>query len=369
MNRFCFVIHPTSLADVARYEPGALGKGEPLIRKILEWVPPSAVCRVTGVRAPDGREIAGWFVAVPLLPEQMLELPREEVYGRILEAIRIGHELGAQIAGLGAFTAIVGDGGVTIAARAPIPVTTGNSLTISAGVRSLLRGALAMECDPARSTLAVIGATGSIGAASVALLAPHVAHLILVAPNLTRLRAMHAGLPPEVRAKSEYATDIHGAVRRAELVLTATSATREIIEPEDIRPGAVVCELSVPHNLGSRIGTLRPDVLVVEGGTMRMPGAPLWERIREPGRLFDLGLGAGMALACMSETMVLTLEGRFEPYTLGRGISLDRVREIATLAEDCGFLLGDMRAFDMPISEAEILRKRLAASARARATG
>ena len=40
MNKFCFVIHPLSLEDVARYEPGAKGKGEPIVRKIMEWMPP-----------------------------------------------------------------------------------------------------------------------------------------------------------------------------------------------------------------------------------------------------------------------------------------------------------------------------------------
>ncbi|HEV7179024.1 MAG TPA: hypothetical protein VGN11_04090, partial [Candidatus Baltobacteraceae bacterium] len=139
--KFCFVIHPLSLEDVARYEPGAVGKGTPIIRKILEWMPSYAAVHVTGVRTPDGRETEGWFVAAPLLPEQMLDLPREDVYKRILRAIEIGAELGANVAGLGAFTGVVGDGGVTIAERSPIPVTTGNSLTIAAGLHSFFRGA------------------------------------------------------------------------------------------------------------------------------------------------------------------------------------------------------------------------------------
>ena len=52
--KFCFVIHPLSLDDVARYEPGAKGKGAPIVRKIMEWMPPWAVVHVTGVRTPDG---------------------------------------------------------------------------------------------------------------------------------------------------------------------------------------------------------------------------------------------------------------------------------------------------------------------------
>ena len=139
--KFCFVIHPLSIDDVARYEPGAKGKGAPIVRKIMEWMPPWGVAHVTGVRAPDGRETEGWFVGAPLLPEQMMEFPREQVYDRILKAIQIGVDLGANVAGLGAFTAVVGDGGVTINERSPIPVTTGNSLTIAAGLQSLFRGA------------------------------------------------------------------------------------------------------------------------------------------------------------------------------------------------------------------------------------
>ena len=64
-------------------------------------------------------------------------------------AIEIGDELGAQIAGLGAFTGVIGDGGITIGERSPIPVTTGNSLHDRSGVESLFRGAHEMEIDPA----------------------------------------------------------------------------------------------------------------------------------------------------------------------------------------------------------------------------
>ncbi|HEY5340602.1 MAG TPA: hypothetical protein VIK27_06220, partial [Candidatus Aquilonibacter sp.] len=77
--KFVFIVHPLSLEDVVRYEPGAAGKGAPIVRKIMEWMPPWAAVHVTGVRTPDGRETEGWFVSASLLPEQMVELPREEV--------------------------------------------------------------------------------------------------------------------------------------------------------------------------------------------------------------------------------------------------------------------------------------------------
>ncbi|HEY9084910.1 MAG TPA: hypothetical protein VIN40_03075 [Candidatus Tyrphobacter sp.] len=362
--KFCFIIHPLSLEDVVRYEPGAKGKGAPIVSKILEWMPAWAAVHVTGVRTPDGRETEGWFIATGLLPEQMLSLPREDVYARILSAIELGVERGAQVAGLGAFTAVVGDGGVTIARRSPIPVTTGNSLTISAGVQSLFRGAREMGIDASGATAAIVGATGSIGGACARLVASQVGHVILVARNQTRLRKFHEHIAGDLPCTSDFTTDISAAVRRAQLILTATSSTQDVIEPEELQTGSVVCELSLPHDVSRRVATLRPDVLVTEGGNLLVPGEPRFERVREPGTEFDLNLPPRTALACMSETMVLALERRFECYTLGRGVDLGKVVEMEAMAARCGFTLGGMRAFDAAITPEKIAATRSAAQAR-----
>lgn len=362
--KFCFVVHPLSLEDVARYEPSAKGKGAPIIRKIMEWMPSWCAAHVTGVRTPDGRETEGWFVSASLLPEQMMDFPREEVYKRILRAIEIGIELGAEVAGLGAFTGVVGDGGITIAERSPIPVTTGNSLTIAAGIQSLFRGASEMGIDPAGATAVVVGATGSIGSAAAKLIAPKVKHVVLVARNNTRLAKFHESIKDELPCTSSYTTDISEAVRQGQLILTATSSTQDVIEPEDLQTGAVVCELSLPHDVSRRVAQLRPDVLVTEGGNMKLPGNPRFERVREPGQDFDLNLPPRTALACMSETMVLALENRLEPYTLGRGIELEKVVEIQEMAARCGFELADMRAFDAAITPEKIAATRAAAQER-----
>ena len=38
--------------------------------------------------------------------------------------------------------------------------------------------------------------------------------------------------------------------------------------------------------------------------------------------------------ACMAETMILALEGRFENYSLGRDLTVSQVKEIARLGEN-----------------------------------
>jgi predicted amino acid dehydrogenase len=251
-----------------------------------------------------------------------------------------------------------------LAERSPIPVTTGNSLTIAAGVASLLRGAREMDIPPGDATAVVIGATGSIGSACVELLAGHVARIVLVARNRTRLERLVTSLRERVPCQLEISTDVRTAVPRGRLILTATTSTQELIDPADLQTGAVVCELSLPHDVGRRVALERPDVLVTEGGNFRVPGAPRFTRVREPGRDFDLGLPPRTALACMSETMVLALEERRANYTLGRGIELDRVREIDALAARAGFELAGMRAFDRAVTPERIAAIKAAAHSR-----
>jgi hypothetical protein len=62
--------------------------------------------------------------------------------------------------------------------------------------------------------------------------------------------------------------------------------------------------------------------------------------------------------------MVLALENRREHYTLGRGIDLDRVREIDALAKRAGFEVAGMRAFETAITPAHVAATRAAARER-----
>ena len=360
MRKFGFLIHPLSYKDVLRYEPRAAGKGRPLIKKILEWMPEYKVSDIHGVRSKTGGEIEGHFVAVPILPEQFLELPREEVLERVIRGANLAAQWGCSIVGLGGFTSVIGDGGITVSERCPIPVTTGNSYTIAAAIQSLFRGAEEMGIDLATADAAVIGATGSIGSACAQILGNRVARLTLSARNATRLKNLTHAMQPHVTARLDWTNDIAEAVRKADLIVTATASVSNVVEPEDLRPGAVVCEVSLPHDVSRRVASERDDVLVTEGGNIKIPGDPNFN--------FDFGLPDATALACMSETMILTLENRFENFSLGRGINLDKVLEIERLAAKHGFELAGMRAFDEPVTPEQIAHIRERARA-AKASG
>jgi len=70
----------------------------------------------------------------------------------------------------------------------------------------------------------------------------------------------------------------------------------------------------------------------------------------------------------MAETMILALEGRFEDYTVGKDIGIERVNEITALARKHGFQLSGFRSFEREVTPGQIEAVRRNADKR-RSTG
>jgi len=333
MDNFAFVIHPLDpKRDAARKYPRlARVIPSPLIHFLSRFWPPLYISHITGVRSEaTGKEVEGWFLACPFTARQMLRLPTRAVYNKIVQTGRLAQGLEARILGLGAFTSVVGDGGITVARRLGMPVTTGRSLTVAFALEALGEVARCKGIRLESVAVAVVGATGSVGSACAELLAPVVGELILVGQEEGRLveeraRAEAAG------ARRVLASVQVDDIREADVVLSTTSAARPIVQPQHLRRGAVVCDVALPPDVSPRVTRERSDVRVIEGGVVDVPG--------EVDFGFDFGLPPGKAYACMAETMALALEGRYESYSLGKRIQVGQVHEIARLAREHGFRL------------------------------
>jgi len=349
---FAFIIHPIQIKkDVSRKYP-LLGKllTEEQINFFSRYFPPVYLGEVQGVRSVStGQELKGWLIACPYTPPTMMKLPVEVVYNKLIQCGQMAEKLGAKILGLGAYTSVVGDAGKTIAERLDIPVTTGDSYTVWMACDAVRAAAKAMEIPLAEATIAVVGATGAIGSTCAELLAGESAEMILVGRRqdaLDELRAKIASQGANVQATTSI-----DAIYNADLILTVTSATTEVIEPRHLKPGAVVCDVARPRDVSKRVAAERDDVLVIEGGMVEVPGDP-------PDFGFDFGFPPRHAYACMSETMALALEGRFEDYTVGKEIGIQRASEIGEIATRHGFRLSGFRSFEHAVSEAQIARVR-----------
>ena len=348
MDSFAFIIHPIDpKRDVSRKFP-FLGKvlNERQIDFFSTYFPPVYISEIEGITSQaTGKQIKGWFIACPFTPRRMLELPVNTVYRKIIQTGRLAEKLGANILGLGAFTSVVGDAGITIADRLTVPVTTGDSYTVALAVQAIRDAARIMDISMKDATVAVVGATGAIGRVCAELLAGEAAELLLVARDEKKLAELRERL--QVRAKSRLvASTKMDVLSRAQLILTVTSAIHDIIRPEHLLPGSVVCDVARPRDVSAMVAAARNDILVIDGGMVDVPGPVNFH--------FNFGFPHGKAYACMAETMALTLEGRFEDYTVGKDITVERVQEINVIAERHGFRLSGFRSFEQEVTEEQI---------------
>jgi predicted amino acid dehydrogenase len=275
----------------------------------------------------------------------MMELPEQTVYRKIIQTGRLAEKLGAQILGLGAFTSVVGDAGVTIAHALDIPVTTGDSYTVTVAVEALQEAARVMDIPLSGATVAVVGATGAIGQVCAELLSEDVERLYLLGRRQEALEALRDRLRPHARAELIVSTSMDD-LSHAQLILTVTSATHEVIRPEHLQPGSVVCDVARPRDVSAMVAAARDDILVIDGGMVDVPGPVDFH--------FNFGFPPGKAYACMAETIALALEGRFEDYTLGKHLTRARVEEISAIAKKHGFRLSGFRSFEREVTEQHI---------------
>ncbi len=354
MDSFAFILHPLDpKADVARKYP-TLARILPasLIHFFSRYWPPVILSRIRGVRsAATGREVEGWLLACPLTTERLLHVPTQVAYRKIIQTGRLAEKLGARILGLGAYTSVVGDGGITVARALDIPVTTGDSYTVALAIAALMEGGRQMDIEVERATAAVVGATGAIGSACARLLALRVGHQILVGRRMERLQEVAAGVAA-LGGSQEVTLDV-ADIRRADLVISATSAGAAVIRAEHLKPGAVICDVARPRDV-AQVKRERNDVLVIDGGIAETPG--------EVDFGFHYGLPPRLTFGCMAETMALALEGRFEDYTVGKDLKIEQILEIEEIASRHGFRLAGLRSFERSLTQEEILSVRRCAA-------
>lgn len=360
VDTFAFIIHPINpKRDVSRRFP-LLGRlvTEQQIHRFSPYFPPVYISQIDGITSrSSGKEIKGWFVACPLTPKGILELPEKTVYRKIIETGRLAEKLGAKILGLGAYTSVVGDAGQTVAAALDAPVTTGDSYTVGVAMQALKKAAGLMEIPLETASAAIVGATGAIGQVCAELLAGEVAELHLIGRRQAALEALKDKVVSaysqrqngQSLAQINISTNLDG-LREAQLIVTVTSALHAVIHPEHLQAGSVICDVARPRDVSTKVAAERDDILVIDGGVVDVPGPVDFH--------FDFGFPPGKAYACMAETMALALEGRFEDYSLGKHIMAGRVEEITTIAEKHGFQLSGFRSFERAVTEEMIERVR-----------
>ena len=94
----------------------------------------------------------------------------------------------------------------------------------------------------------------------------------------------------------------------------------------------------------------RPDVLVIESGEIDLP-----TKVKG---MKSISLPPNVVYACLAETIVLALEGRFEVFTVGRDTEWEKVKEIYKLGIKHGMKLAAISGVNGVFTTEDVARIR-----------
>ncbi|MCP4423640.1 MAG: aminotransferase class III-fold pyridoxal phosphate-dependent enzyme, partial [Chloroflexi bacterium] len=329
-GRFAFLVHPLTPRSYVDFDTSlAVFDDDELADLTGRWqgtVEPFVVGATRIVSATDAAAY-GEFIGIPFTADELMAMPQAEAAAELRKGVELARERGARLVGLGSYTSIASQNG-RLLADAAIPLTTGNSYTVVSTVQAIAAMTAERGVELAGATVAIVGATGSIGRATALLLAERAGRLILIGnpahpeQSLARLEAVADEIAGDLALDNGaewrkmvgdgrlfLTTDADQFLPQADVVVTAASTTQKLLTPQNLKRDAIVCDTSQPSNVSETIGQERPDVLVMEGGIIAVPGRP------DLG--WQFGLEPGCSFACMAETMMLALEKRVQHGSLG----------------------------------------------------
>mgnify|MGYP000343399208 CR=1 FL=1 len=339
---FGFFIHPLNYNDLYRVMPELVNKRPDFIEGILKWIDPFVAAEIE-LKTKTNDTVFGMFIVIPLLAKQFIEDEKLAV-SKLIKASNLAIKLGTKILGLGAFTSIVGRAGLTLVNlfKERLYFTSGASYTVASSLEVVDYNLNQMNLNKKDLVVSVIGATGAIGKAISNLIYRDYKKIYLVARNKSRLNA----LKNEITINDPYfnkeniliTNNISEATKVSDVVIVATSSPNELINVNDLKYNSIVCDISMPHNVSKEVIEKRKDVIVIEGGIIRLPSIPTFRKLFNNISFEDIiGYPKNNVLACMAETIILTAENIKENYSIGRNIDSNKIIKIKELADKHGF--------------------------------
>jgi len=322
--------------------PELVNKRPDFIEGILKWIDPFVAAEIE-LKTKTNDTVFGMFIVIPLLAKQFIEDEKLAV-SKLIKASNLAIKLGTKILGLGAFTSIVGRAGLTLVNlfKERLYFTSGASYTVASSLEVVDYNLNQMNLNKKDLVVSVIGATGAIGKAISNLIYRDYKKIYLVARNKSRLNA----LKNEITINDPYfnkeniliTNNISEATKVSDVVIVATSSPNELINVNDLKYNSIVCDISRPHNGSKEVIEKRKDVIVIEGGIIRLPSIPTFRKLFNNISFEDIiGYPKNNVLACMAETIILTAENIKENYSIGRNIDSNKIIKIKELADKHGF--------------------------------
>lgn len=344
-KKFAFIVH--ARASIARDVGQIFQPLKKIPDRFYEWglgkLQLPAVDWSRAYLKDEPSEPFGFILMMPLSARQMLAMPRHEMVYRIEKAVEQARGMGAQVIGLGALTSPLTDGGQALTHRRDVAVTNGNAYT-AAIMHASLQRMLQVAGGP-EAEVSVVGASGSVGSCVVELACRlgTARNLKLVARRPGPLQAMAEKIRQTApNVKVQVATEL-SALKSSDVVVLLTAAADSLLKGEHLKQGAQVLDGTQPRNSDRSLMFERPDVKIVDGGWVSIPGIELTVLTEDWPR--------GCSFACLAETMLLALDGQEQHFTIGNATA-DKALHLVELAKKYsryGFGLAPFHSFGEPL--------------------
>ncbi len=376
-SRFAFLVHLLSSRDYADFDRSLSRFSErqlaDLHRRMSHFVDPFPIGTIS-LESPTGAQVVGELILIPPTAEELMHFPARVAMAKIHQAAEIARHRGAEIVGLGGFTSVVTQGGSSLVGPGGAGLTNGNSYTVVMAKRAIELACAQRGVNLADATVAIVGAAGIIGRATALLMPQSVARMILIGNpalperSLSRLsqvgrdvvehiRAVHrngrtfydrtlaahlatlandavggAGVESGLFASDgllPITTDLDGMLPQADVVISATNSVDVLIFERHLKQGAIVCDVSRPFNVCRDIRRTRPDVMLIDGGTVQVSGQAELSALR--------GANERHVPACVAETLLLAFERAFDLPGLCGTLQLETIHRLEDFGRKHGF--------------------------------
>jgi fatty aldehyde-generating acyl-ACP reductase len=292
------------------------------------------------VSSPFGRA-EGRLAILNCSASRLLRLPTRSLLKRTLRAGRKAARWGARIIGLGQpLSRALGASLLSVARSLAPTVTSGAGCAAAAAIEGVAKAASLMGINPAEASTVIVGAAEPLGYLCAHILARDgVNYLTLIGCDRARLDHLARRVLYDYGVACKISVNIHRAVARADLIIAAgEGGSAPEIHLTEIRPGALVCNLSADDEFTQRMLNERPDVMIFDQAILRLPG--------DASLNYDFGLPGADIYAPMAEAILLALEGRFDRCFLGPVLRLEKVLDMRALASKHGFILSGFAALN-----------------------
>ena len=335
---FAFLVHARNFQDIYRKYPFLKKLPNNMVGFLSRHMWPVVVSEVTGLRSlKDGHEIKGLVIGFTMTAEQMMS-DRKQALKKIIDSAALAKKKGASIIGLGGLTSSLSKGGLEILNKVHINLTTGHAYTAFTVASNVLRVVDMFNLSKKEISVAIVGASGSIGATTTQLLARYGFQdfiLIEIERKIHKLEEIGISLKklnPKIQIKF---THNMAFLRKADIIVTATNAPDVVVYNEHLKRGAIIVDDAQPSDIAPEVLDNK-DVMVIEAGVVNTPGI---------NNHFNFGLkNREDNFCCMCEIMILVANGWNKHYVVNRA-NINLIDKIVSMGEGLKFKLAEMQNF------------------------